>query len=84
MSTPLILACLWVILATPAAFLPARINWPIAYGLIAFGLPLVGWVMWEDGVIIGLLVLAGGASILRWPVIYLTRWIKRKIGVKQP
>ena len=31
----------------------------------------------QHGSWIGLLVLAGGCSILRWPVIYFVRWLRK-------
>ncbi len=47
-------------------------HWRVAYVLIAVGIPLLGYVMYENGPWVGLLVLLGAMSILRWPVIYLT------------
>ncbi|MHC0054101.1 DUF2484 family protein [Actibacterium sp. D379-3] len=84
MTLSLILACLWVVVATGAAYLPPRINWPLAYGLIAVGIPLLGFVTWENGPVWGLLVLAAGASMLRWPLIYFIRWAKRVLRAKRP
>lgn len=78
MTTSLILACLWVILASLLGLLPSRDNhWQRAYILIAIGIPLLGYVTWQNGPVWGLAVLAAGASILRWPVIHLYRWLKR-------
>ena len=77
MSPPLILAALWVLAAALAASLPSKRNhWPAAYGLIAIGLPILGYVAWQHGVWIGLLALAAFASTLRWPLIYLIRWLR--------
>ena len=45
--------------------------------LIALGIPILGWVVLQNGAIIGLLVMAAAASVLRWPVIYLWRWLRR-------
>ncbi len=81
MSWPLILACIWLIAANLIAMLPSRDHhWRAAYGLIALGIPLLGWVTWTDGPVIGGLMLAAGASVLRWPVIFLWRWVKRQVG----
>jgi hypothetical protein len=55
-------------------------HWRSAYVLIAIGIPLLGWVTYENGPLIGLLLLAAGASVLRWPVIYLWRWVRRQMG----
>lgn len=81
MSTSLILACLWAILANVMAMIPSRDNhWRRAYVLIALGIPLIGYVTWENGPWIGLLALAAGMSILRWPMRYLLRWLGSKLG----
>ena len=77
MSLSLTLACIWALVANVMAMFPSRDNhWTFAYGLIAVGIPILGYVTWQHGAWIGLLVLAAGMSVLRWPVIYLTRWIK--------
>jgi hypothetical protein len=78
---PIVLACLWLIAANVLAILPSRDHhWRNAYALIAIGIPLLGWVTYENGPLIGLLLLAAGASVLRWPVIYLWRWVRRQVG----
>ena len=77
MSLSLILALFWLVAANVAGLLPLRGNhWPAAYVLIAIGVPLVGYVTYENGPIVGLLILLAGASVLRWPVVYLWRWLK--------
>ena len=55
--------------------LPSRDHhWRCAYALIALGIPLAGLGdLAARGPVVGLLVLAAGASVLRWPV--LTRWL---------
>jgi hypothetical protein len=78
---PIVLACLWLITANVLAMFPSRDHhWRSAYVLIAIGIPLLGWVTYENGPLIGLLLLAAGASVLRWPVIYLWRWVRRQMG----
>ncbi len=80
MSLSLILACLWVVAATITALIPSkRHHWPQAYVLIAIGLPILGFVIYENGPLAGLFVFIAGASILRWPLIYLWRWVKRQV-----
>lgn len=75
---PLVLALGWLIVANIVGMLPSRDHhWRAAYALIAIGIPLVGWVTYESGPVIGMLVLAAGASVLRWPVVYFWRWVKR-------
>ena len=77
MSLSLILSFMWVVAANVIGMFPSRHNhWPSAYVLIALGVPLLGYVTYENGPLIGLLALAAGASILRWPVFYLWRWAR--------
>ncbi len=79
MTLSLILACLWALTAQVIALTPSRDHhWRVAYVLIAVGIPLLGYVIYENGPWVGLLVLLGAMSILRWPVIYLTRWLKKR------
>jgi hypothetical protein len=74
-------ACLWLIAANVIGMMPSRDHhWRAAYALIALGLPLLGWVVWDNGPWIGLVVLAMAASILRWPVRFLWRWIRARMG----
>jgi len=81
MTLSLILACLWAVAANLLAMLPSRDNhWRRAYVLIALGVPVLGLVTWQHGPWPGLLVLAAGMSMLRWPVIYLARWLRRRLG----
>lgn len=78
MTLSLILAAAWALVANLLAMLPSRDNhWTRAYGLITAGIPLLGYVTYENGPWIGLLVLLAGMSVLRWPVIYLSRWTRR-------
>ncbi len=78
-------AFLWLIVANVVAMLPSRDNhWTFAYVLIAVGIPILGWVTWESGPIWGMVLLAGGASVLRWPLVHFWRWSKRKAGMDQP
>lgn len=78
MTPSLIAACLWMIVASVTALVPSRDHhWRAAYRLIAVGIPILGWVTWQNGPVIGLLVMAGAASILRWPLVYLWRWVRR-------
>lgn len=79
MSHPLIAALLWLIVANVIAMFPSRDHhWRAAYVLITIGIPLLGWVTYIEGPIWGLLMLAGGASVLRWPLIHLWRRIRAR------
>jgi len=81
MSVPLILACVWFVTANVMAMLPSRDDhWARAYALIILGVPLLGWLTVENGPVMGLLALAAGASILRWPVIVLARRLRALAG----
>lgn len=77
MSLSLILAAVWAIAANLLAMTPSKDNhWRRAYVLIALGIPLLGYVTYENGPWWGLALLLAGMSVLRWPVIYLTRWLR--------
>ena len=81
MNLSLILAAAWAICANLGALLPSKRNhWPFAYVLIAIGVPILGFVTYQNGPWVGLLVLAAGMSILRWPVYYLWRWLRGKFS----
>lgn len=84
MTLSLTLVCIWAISANLMAMIPSRDNhWSRAYVLIALGIPLLGYVTYQNGPWVGLIVLIAGMSVLRWPVIYLTRWVKRPLGSKR-
>ncbi len=81
MTLSLAAAAVWLIVANVLAMIPSKDNhWRRAYFLIAVGVPLLGWVTVQNGPWIALVVLACGMSVLRWPVIYLSRWVKRQLG----
>ena len=79
MNLSIMLAALWAITANLLAMIPSRDNhWARAYWLIASGIPILGYVTWQNGPWIGLIVLGCGVSILRWPANYFLRWIMSK------
>jgi hypothetical protein len=79
MTLSLTLAALWALVANVIAMAPSKdSHWRSAYGLVACGIPILGYVTWQHGPWIGILVLAAGMSVLRWPVVYFGRWIRRK------
>lgn len=84
MTLSLVLACCWVVAASGVAMLPSRRgHWPAAWVLIGSGIPLLGYVTYQNGPVIGLIVLAAGASILRWPLVRLWRSLRarpRRVG----
>lgn len=68
MPISLVLACLWAVLACLIGMGPQRFHWPAAWALILTGIPILGYVTLQTGPIGGLICLAAGASILRWPL----------------
>lgn len=84
MPVSLVLACLWAVAANLLAMLPSRDHhWRRAYVLIALGVPILGLVTWQNGPWIGLLVLAAGMSVLRWPVWYLWRGVLARVAPRR-
>ena len=77
-SLSLALACLWALVANVLAMTPSRDqHWRNAYILVAVGIPILGYIVMQHGPWVGLLVLAGACSVLRWPVVYLGRRLRR-------
>lgn len=77
-SAALILACLWVLLASAIALMPQRFHWPGAAVLVALGIPLLGLITWTNGPLWGLLALAAAMSVLRWPLLRAARWLEAR------
>ena len=78
--TSIALVAMWAIAANVTAMLSTRDqHWTSAYVLIAIGIPLLGYVTWQNGPWIGLIALLAGMSVLRWPVIYFGRWLRRML-----
>lgn len=79
MTLSLILVCLWALAANLIAMAPTRDgHWRSAFGLIAVGIPLLGFVTYQNGPWVGLVVLVAGMSVLRWPMIYFSRWVRAR------
>lgn len=82
MTLSLIIACAWLVLANLAGSVPSKDNyWSRAYVLMGLGAPLMIWVFWQNGLWLGLLVLAAALSVFRWPAIYAWRWLRQKLGM---
>jgi len=80
MTVSLILVCLWALVANVLAMtLSKDYYWRDVYILIGLGIPLLGYVTWENNPWIGLIVMVAAMSVLRWLVVYLTRWVKLKL-----
>lgn len=83
MIDPLILIGLWVVLAFVMAAFPSSDNhWRRAYVLIAVGMPMLFWITWRDGFLMGVLALIVGGLVLRWPVYFLWRRFSQSFGGK--
>ena len=74
-----IAACIWVIAAWfLSVVLSAKQSWPAAYGLIAAGVPILFWLGLSAGWTTAAVGFIVGCLVLRWPVIYAGRWIRRR------
>jgi hypothetical protein len=83
MTASLTRASRWAIIASIVARVPRRFHWPGVVALIAAGIPLPGWVTWQNGPLRGMPVLAGGALLLRRPVVPLARRLRRGGGARE-
>ncbi len=85
MSLSLIFAFGWLVLANVTGMVPSKKkHWPQAYALIAVGLPILVWVVWTDGVWAALIVFLAACSVLRWPVRFFLRWLRRRAIGERP
>ncbi|WP_375254876.1 DUF2484 family protein [Yoonia sp.] len=76
----ILLIGLWVVLAFILSVIPSTDNhWRRAYVLMAIGVPVLIWVTWQNGVMMGLLGLLVGGLVLRWPVYFLWRWLQERL-----
>ena len=81
MTTSLVLSFVWLILANVLAMIPSNDDhWRRAYFLIAVGLPLWVWLLVQNGPFVAIVILAAAASVLRCPLRYLLRWVRRQVG----
>ena len=70
---PLVWIAAWVVVAGVLSSFPSkRKHWPLAYVLIALGLPILVWAF-ADSLWTGMAGLAVGCLILRWPLRYALR-----------
>ena len=70
MTYSLIIAALWVLVATFTAFLPMRRQYPLGVCLLAAAPVLIGWIGYDYGWIVAVLALAGFVSMFRNPLRY--------------
>ena len=77
MSLSLIAGLFWLITANVIAMFPSRDHhWRNAYMLITVGAPLLVWIGYVNGPLLAVVFLTGGASVLRWPVWFLWKWVR--------
>ena len=70
---PLAWIAAWVVLAGVLSSFPSkRKHWPLAYVLIALGVPILVWAFAVEP-LAGLVGLLAGCLILRWPLIFALR-----------
>jgi len=74
--------CLWAVLANIIALFPSRRkHWPAAYALLIVGTPLLIWVLVSSRPAIGAVSVLIWAAVLRWPLLFALRWLRRRIGL---
>lgn len=77
----LIAALLWLIAANLIGMFPSKDHhWSNAYKLIAVGLPILLWLALSNGLLWAAAFLIAAGSVLRWPLVYLWRWVKARLG----
>ncbi|MEE2945049.1 MAG: DUF2484 family protein [Pseudomonadota bacterium] len=82
MSLSFIAALIWMVVVNLRGMFPSKDHhWKFAYAMIAIGVPILIWVYIDHGLLLGLILLLGAMWVMRWPVIYLTRWIRRQVGL---
>ncbi|MBM3615964.1 MAG: DUF2484 family protein [Alphaproteobacteria bacterium] len=76
----LIAALVWLILANVVGMLPSKDqHWSNAYKLIAVDLPILVWLGLTNGALHAPVFLVAAGSVLRRPLVYLWRWIQRRL-----
>ncbi|WP_426034102.1 DUF2484 family protein [Cypionkella sp. TWP1-2-1b2] len=79
--TALVAGLMWLVAANLIGMLPSKdYHWRNAYCLIAVGMPLLIWLIYENGPWWGLAFLIAAGSVLRWPLRYLWRWLRARVG----
>ena len=80
MNISLVLVFFGALVANVLAMIPSKVyDWHNAQILIGIGIPLLGFVTFENGPSIGLVVLIAAMSMLLWPFVYLSRRIKSRV-----
>lgn len=80
-NASMIAALSWFVVATILAAIPSNDHhWRRAYFLMAVGFPILIWVGYQNGPWVALVFFLAGCSFLRWPVIYLWRWVRSRVS----
>jgi hypothetical protein len=75
--TALTAALIWLTAVNVIGLLPSRDHhWRAAYVMIALAVPLLVWLIMQSGVWWGLGFALAAASVLRWPLVYVWRWVR--------
>lgn len=82
MSTPLVLAFLWVLAATVVAFLPMRFQYVLGFLLAVSAVVLIVWLSVSLSPWIGVAALAAFVSMFRKPLGYFARRLLRRGGAE--
>ena len=73
-------ALIWLIAANLIGMMPSKDHhWSNAYKLIAVGLPVLIWLWATNGWLFALAYLVAAGSVLRWPLVYLWRWVRARL-----
>ena len=73
-------ALVWLIVINLRAMLPSSdAHWRFAYAMIAIGLPLIVWVTMQVGPLIAAVLLLAAGSVLRYPLLYASRWLMGRV-----
>jgi len=81
MSLSFVAALVWMVVVNLRAMFPSKDHhWTFAYVMIALGVPILVWVYLDHGLLLAAVLLLGAMWVMRWPVIYLTRWLRRQVS----
>lgn len=78
LNSAIVFAACWIGIGTVVALLPVRYIPPGAFLLMLLLVPLVPYLWIAGNPFLALLFLAGVGSLLRWPIVYLGRFIRAK------
>lgn len=77
--TSLLLGCLWVLAAAGVAMLPFRAQFPPGIALLVAVPFLLGFIIWENGLLWGAVGLFAFVSMFRRPLGHMARWGLRRL-----